>query len=68
MKNPLFFFGSCSDCADITGANGSSETMGNFVDTASDDGVFSSDACDGDGITSRCCLGFGTRLGEYLET
>lgn len=48
---------------DITGASGSSETMGNFVDTASDDGVFSSDSCDGDGISSLCCLEFGTEIG-----
>jgi hypothetical protein len=49
---------------DITGANGSSETMGNFVDIASDDGVFNSDSWDGDGITSLCCLAFGIE-GEY---
>ncbi len=38
--------------------------MGNFVDTASDDGVFNSDSWDGDGITSLCCLALGTE-GEY---
>ena len=49
---------------DITGANGSSETMGNFVDVASDDGVFNSDSWDGEGIMSLCCLAFSIE-GEY---
>ena len=42
--------------------------MGNFVDTARDEGVFNSDSWDGDGINSRCCLEFGTKVEEYLWT
>ena len=47
---------------------GSSDTMGSLVDTASEEGVFNSDSCDGEGIAVLSCLKFGAGVDGYPDT